>query len=139
MLSWRVLSCCQTGIKTHTPPHTVVLFPGKAAAVDFPVSHTFQSNCKSVLSHYSDFGLITKEGTGSHCETPTLSVILIQRFSISRTFQGFRCQDPQSRIRIFKDGCLGISDPAEGWQNTQFPNMPLCHSDYFELKTLEKQ
>lgn len=34
------------------PPHTVVLFPGKAAAVDFPVSHTFQSNCKSVLSHY---------------------------------------------------------------------------------------
>ena len=49
-LSWRVLSCCQTGIKTHTPPHTVVLFPGETAAVDFPVAHVFQSNCKSVLS-----------------------------------------------------------------------------------------
>ena len=38
-------------VSSHTPPHTVVLFPGETAAVDFPVAHMLQSNCKSVLSH----------------------------------------------------------------------------------------
>ena len=117
----------------------MVLFPGEAAAARSPVAQTFQSGCKSVLSHYSHFGLITKWGTGSQCETPTLPLTLTQQFSIFSTFKGFCCLDPQPRIRIFEDGCLGVPVPAEGWQNMPLLNMPLWHNDYFELKALEKQ